>query len=269
MFIKQLLTVSTIGLVLFATGCQTPAQKVERATDPELLDDPFVLVVSADNQRNQEVSIVEEMAGYRSQYRDQLEILLRFYDAQGNQLKSRWASEELAHMQLGPQRSYVVIAELAGPDLKAGDTIDDADLLYEEGVLLYKQGQRTVGRLLKDEKKLYRAIDRFNRIITMYPTSDKIDDAAFQIGEIYHHYLKDYTTAMLYYERVWQWDPQTSKPAHFAVARIYDEHLRDRTRAVEYYQLAIDLETDYPANQQHARDRIKKLNAEISDFDSN
>lgn len=269
MFIKQLLTVFAVASLALITGCQSPAQKVERSTDLELLDDPFVLGQAAEGDRNQEVSLVEQMAGYRTQYRDQLESLVRFYHTQGNQLKSRWASEELAHLELGPQRSYVVIAELAGSDLQAGETIGDADLLYEEGVLLYKQGRGTVGKLLADERKLYQAIDRFNRIITTYSTSDKIDDAAFQIGEIYNHYLKDYTTAMLYYERVWQWDPQSAKPAHFAVARIYDEYLRDRPRAVEYYQLAIDLETDYPANQQYARDRIKVLNDEISGLDSN
>lgn len=266
---RQLFTISAVLMGFLVVGCQTPAQKVERSIDKELLDDPFVLVGVADSKRSQEVAMVEQMGGYRAQYREQLGQLLRFYDAQGNQLKAKWAGEELAHLELGPKRSYVVVAELAGSGLQAGETVADADLLYEEGILLYKQGRGTVGKLLADDQKLYRAIDRFNRIITTYATSDKIDDAAFQIGEIYNHYLKDYTTALLYYERVWQWDPQSDKPAHFAVARIYDEHLHDRTRAVDYYQIAIDLETDYPANQQYARGRIKQLNEEISDLDSN
>jgi len=92
----------------------------------------------------------------------------------------------------------------------------------------------------------------------------KIDDAAFQIGEINRHYLQDYRTALLYYQRVWQWDPQTVLPARFAVARIYDDGLHDRIKALQYYELAIRLESDYPSKVVYAKGRIDEINRELA-----
>lgn len=256
---KNGLMVISLAVWFLTAGCQPSGQGAVQIQIQ--ISDPLVIAEGADLQRNTEVQLVEQMARYRNSYRQYLKLLEEFYDKQGNQLKSDWARKEREHLQIAPQREYLVIAEIAGPDLRAQNLVAPADTLYQEGMKLLVQGR---GAWSIDKRKLYLAIDKFNELITNYPDSDKIDDAAFQIAEIYRHYLKDYTRAMLYYQRVWQWDPQTPLPARFAVARIYDEYLHNRIKAVEYYEKAINLEADYPQNVVYATNRIEKLHEELS-----
>jgi len=218
----------------------------------------------SDTQRASEVQLVEEMAQSRNEYRKKLEELIKFYDQQGNQLKSNWASQELDHLKHGPQRPYLVVAEIAGPDLKASESIAEADKLYDEAMSFYKEGRGKLGRFFVDKKKLYQARDKFNEVITNYPTCDKIDDAAYYIADIYNYYLNDSHAALLYYQRVWQWDPQTPLPARFAVAKIYDDKLHDMPNALKYYQEAINLESTHYENMTESLDRIKVITQEIS-----
>ncbi|MCH9021286.1 MAG: tetratricopeptide repeat protein [Planctomycetes bacterium] len=239
-------------------GCvRMPVHLAKPAKDRKV--DMLAVSQDADLERSTEVQLVEQMGTYRNKYQSYLEHMVKFYDRQGNQLKSRWASEELTNMELGPRRAYLVVAEVSGSALRATDSIHEADLLYQEGINLMRVGVGKFGRMAVNERMLYQAIEKFNGLITSYPSSDKIDDAAFQIGQIYHHYLKDYTTALLYYQRVWQWDEQTMLPVRYWVGRIYDDHIHDRVKAIEFYEKAIQLESSYPANVVSAKNRIKEL----------
>ena len=255
-----------LTLVILAAamcGCQQPIRLAPaKQASPE--PDPLATSHGADLERGTEVDLVEQMAHNRRQYRNQLDELVRFYDRQGNQVKATWATEELANIDQGPQRAYLVVAELAGADLRGDESILEADLLYEEGLNLMKEGIGKLGKFMVDRRKLRLATDKFNELISNYPTSDKIDDAAFQVGEIHNHYLEDYTTALLYYQRVWQWDEQSMLPARFWMGRIYDERLHNRVEAIKYYEQTINLESSYPAHVVHAQNRIRKLNAEMS-----
>ncbi|MBN1765880.1 MAG: tetratricopeptide repeat protein [Sedimentisphaerales bacterium] len=248
------------AVFMMSAGCQPEIIPPSKSMVAETID----VTEGADLQRTTEVQLVEQMARYREQYRRHLDVLRDFYDRQGNHLKASWAQQELENLEMGPQHAYLVVAEIAGPELKANTAIVDADLLYKDGLEYYRQGRGKIGKLFADNKKLYLAKERFNELITKYPSSDKIDDAAFQIGEIYQHYLKDYHKALIYYQRVWQWDPQTPLPARYSVARIYDDYLHDRVKAMEYYQMAVNLESAYPAKVDYAKTRIREINMELS-----
>lgn len=257
-----------IGVILLASlmvmwGCQSTSSGPGGAGVVPM-SDALAAGDGADLQRTSEVQLVEQMGRYRANYERYLELLKEFYEKQGNGLKAGWAQEEMDHLRLGPKRPYLVIAEIAGSDLKASSAILDADMLYNQGLQYMKEGRGTLGKLTVDKKKLYLATDKFNELITNYPSSDKIDDAAFQVGEIYNHYLVDYQTALVYYQRAWQWDAQTPLPARFAVAKIYDERFHNGTKALEYYQLVISLETQFPQNVEYAKNRIAVLSQEIS-----
>ncbi|MBN2210361.1 MAG: hypothetical protein JW709_03105 [Sedimentisphaerales bacterium] len=242
---------------ILAVGCvSTPRTDVP-------ISDPLASATGADMQRTTEVQLVEQMGRYRTSYQRQLELLVEFYESQGNGLKAGWARQELEHLKAGPQRPYLVIAEIAGPELRATSAVLDADLLYNEGLQLMKEGRGSLGKIGVNKKKLYQAVDKFNELITNYPSSDKIDDAAFQVAEINHHYLADYPTALVYYQRVWQWDPQTPLPPRFQAAKIYDEQYHDRNQALNYYRLAINLESNYPENVETAKNRIEALSSEM------
>jgi len=223
----------------------------------------FVAVAQgADLQRNTEVELVERMAGYRGKYQQSLSLLKIFYERQGNSLKADWAGQELENLKTISQRAYLVVAEIASANLRATQTIVDADVLYGKAEELFKQGRGKLA-FLHNKKKLCSARDMFSELITTYPQSDKIDDAAFQIGQIDHLYLKNYHSALLYYQRVWQWDPQTPWPCRFAVAKIYDEKLHNFAKAIEYYEKAIKFELDHPKNTVYAKNRIAQMSKEL------
>jgi tetratricopeptide (TPR) repeat protein len=222
--------------------------------------DPLATSAAGDQQRKTEVEMVEQLGQYRTSYRRQLETLKDFYEKQGNLLKAQWAQQELYHLDHGPTRPYLVVAEVAGPGLKAEASIKDADELYRSGMRDFAEARSS---MIVDKARMYAAIEKFNQLITNYPTSDKIGNAAFQIGEINNYYLKDYNTALLYYQRCWQWDPQTSLPARFRAAVVYDLQLHDRGKAMELYQQVMNLETGDRANVEYSRNRIEALSREL------
>ncbi len=82
-------------------------------------------------------------------------------------------------------------------------------------------------------------------MLTEYPQSNKIDEAAYQLGDIYDSKAyKQFHRSAAYFERCFQWNPKTTSDARLRAARIYDKHLSDRTRAVEIYKEITTHETD-------------------------
>ena len=135
--------VLTAALLLAgSTGCQNgfPRGSQMRVADP-------LEGQAADLTRSAEEDLVEQMAHHRASYERTLQVLLEFYDQQGNHLKAGWVEQEMEHLKSGPQRQYLVVAEVAGPDLQAKRTILEADILYEEGLTLKKQGKGLFGFL--------------------------------------------------------------------------------------------------------------------------
>ena len=55
--------------------------------------------------------------------------------------------------------------------------------------------------------------------------------------------LGDYKLALLYYQRTYQWDPETSYPARFKAAFILDRQFHQRDEALKLYQEALQLIT--------------------------
>jgi tetratricopeptide (TPR) repeat protein len=155
-----------------------------------------------------------------------------------------------------PKYKYIPDAEVATSDLKASALIPEADRLYMEGEQLEKRaGPLPFG---KNEDQLRLALAKYNQVIREHPSSDKIDDAAFKAGGIYQ-YLKDYTIALLYYQRAYQWDPETIHPAEFRAAFILDKYLRRRAEALELYQQAIKRGIQHDEWREYAQRRIKEL----------
>jgi hypothetical protein len=139
-----------------------------------------------------ETDIVEQVLVTRQAYRQGLEALIEYYTKEGNSMKVEWAKRELAALDKMPQYNYIVEASLAGPDLRATDAVRAADYLYEEALALEKKARGLV--LVVNAVQLRQALDKYNELITTYPSSDKIDDAAYQAAGIYEHF-QDYTIA--------------------------------------------------------------------------
>jgi len=158
-----------------------------------------------------------------------------------------------------PQYNYIIEASVAGPDLKASTSIAEADVLYKEGIGLEKRAGLLP--ILKNEELLRLALDKYNQLIKKHPSSDKIDDAAYGAGIIYEHF-KDYTIALLYYQRTYQWDPDTSYPARFKAAFVLDKRLHRRDEALVLYQeavKAIKKEGEHQQWKEFAEKRIREF----------
>ena len=112
-----------------------------------------------------------------------------------------------------------------------------------------------------DEKrgKLRIAVEKFTTLIREYPTSDKISEAAFRLGEIYEGwYYEDFAKAAAAYERAYQWNARTILPAKFRAAKLYDEKLMQRDKAVMLYKQVV-VERLYKRDAEHAAKRVIEL----------
>jgi len=247
---KTILTLLLIILLNVLAGCYG----VDSGRS-QLLPSPMktISVVNAS-----EADIIEHMTTNRLAYRQYLESLVAHYEKTGDNMKLGWAEDELDRLNDMPQYNYIIEASVAGPNLKAKDSITIADYMYDEAYRLEKRAKMLAPVLIVHEDNLRLALDKYNQVIKQYPTCDKIDDAAFRAGGIYE-YFKDYTIALLFYQRTYQWDPATIHPARFKAAYILDEHLLRRAEALELYQQAIQKENLDKEQKELAEKRIAEL----------
>ncbi len=248
--VKAILTAVLIILLNVLVGCGDAdrSQLMPARTGTSLGSVSAVKVANAG-----EADIIEQVVVNRLAYRQGLELLVEHYTRMGNNMKLRWAEKELAALDTMPQYNYIVEAGLAGPDLKASTSIREADYLYYDALELEEKAGP-----FKNENLLRRALDKYNQLIRRYPSSNKIDDAAFRAGGIYEHF-KDYTIALLYHQRAYQWDPETIHPARFRAAFILDKRLHRRAEALEVYQQAVKKESGYERWNEFAEKRIREL----------
>jgi tetratricopeptide (TPR) repeat protein len=229
-------------------------QLMPARTRTSLASAPVVNIAEAS-----ETDIIEQTAVSRQAYRQCLELLVGYYLRTGNNMKLRWAEKELAALNAIPQYNYIIEASVASPNLKASISIPEADEIYNDAL----QFEKKAGLLpvFKNQSLLRLALDKYNQLIKKYPTSNKIGDAAYKAGGIYE-YFKDYSIAVLYYKRAYQWDSLTPHPARFRAAYILDRHLANRVEALELYEEAIKTEGRYEKHvtwREFAEKRVKEL----------
>jgi tetratricopeptide (TPR) repeat protein len=254
---KIVLTVASIILLNILVGCT----EVDSGRGQLVITDmgqPRSLPVVKPAE-GAETDLIEHLATSRKAYHQGLVALIDYYGRTGNNLKLQWARTELAALEQMPRYNYVIEATVAGADLKASAAIAEADQLYVAAVEMQKDAERLV--IVKDSDLLRLALDKYNQLIRKYPTSDKIDDAAFKAGGIYEHF-KDYSIALLYYQRAYQWDAATPYPARFKAAYILDSQMHRRSEALELYLQAVQTEGKDPGNsiwKGYAEKRIDEL----------
>ena len=209
----------------------------------------------------QEVDLVEAVVGHRQEYHRRLRELNEYYTAHGYATKASWAQFELDGLRHVRTFRYLLDAEVASDQLKPVETIEEADALYEQGREVMRRAGHGVPALFS-RKLMIEAAQVFRDLVERYPSSDKIDDAAFFCGEIHKEYLPGLDSiAVRWFERAWTWDPATPHPARFQAAVVYDYRLHDRDRALELYQSVLKHETNYKSNVRFATRRIHELTA--------
>ncbi|MBE0534462.1 MAG: hypothetical protein IH624_02250 [Phycisphaerae bacterium] len=253
---KKLFISAELLLLVFILGCDEPAVK----DDPRFRADPtqatFVTTQGFGVPDAAEADKVEHLAQKRNEYRQSLVELLRHYQMSADITKRQWAQHELEALDRVPHYRYLMTAEVLPPDLIASSDIEDANILFNEAMELYKQAGGLL--IITDEDKLRGALNKFNQVIARFPSSNKIDDSAYRAGRIYEHF-KDWEIAMVYYQRCFQWNDVTAYPARFRAGYILDQRLLRRTEALTLYQLSVEREARYTKNTEFAQKRILEL----------
>lgn len=252
---RTILTVALIVLLNVLVGCAPNdsgrAHLMPTPLRPSAGPGGIVVVRGAS-----ETDIIEQVAVNRGAYRQGLELLIERYTRTGNDMKLAWSKRELRGLDTIPKYNYIIEASVAGPNLRASTLIPEADLLYRDAVQFEREARKLI--IFTDANLLRLALNKYNQVIRKHPNSDKIDDAAFQAGGIYEHF-KDYTIAVLYYERAYQWDPETIYPARFRAAFILDKRLRRRAEALKVYKQAVEKESRFEQWKEFAEGRIREL----------
>lgn len=264
-FVRCAVACGCVVLMALSSGCQTdgffqPGRSpkadrviVAQTLAPRQVDEDFL-------HNAKEADLAEEVVGHREAYVSALRSLRDAYAAGGNGARRDQAATELAGLEKVQQFHYMLDAEVPPVDLKPTLSIPEADRLYNSAVKLMKQGGSGIPGLYRQEKML-EALHAFKSVINLYPTSDKIDDAAFYAGEIHKEYLPEQELiAVRWYERSMQWNPKTPHPVRFQAAVIYDYRLHDRARALELYHGVLEQEKDIDlSNTRFSSRRIDEL----------
>ena len=251
---KTILTAVLIVLLNVLVGCHSVDSGKSQLVPSQAKRTPSSVAVKV--PKGSEVDIVEQMTINRQAYRQGLEALIAHYHRTGNNMQLAWAKDELKRLNKIPQYKYIIEASLAGPKLKAKASIPLADYMYKDAVRLEKKAKRLI--VYVNEDLLRVALSQYNQLIRQHPTSDKIDDAAYRAAGIYE-YFKDYSIALLYYQRAYQWDADTPNPARYKAACILDTHLSRRSEALKLYKQALEKEKLSKDDKEFAEKRIAEL----------
>jgi TolA-binding protein len=197
--------------------------------------------------------MVERLLAARREYQECLEALRAHYIATGDIERARWAEDELMQFHRIGKQAYLLYLDVPPEKLEPKFNIPEANELYRRALAFKDRGY---GTDYTDNQR--RAELLFQQLLSRYPQSDKIDDAAYQLGDIYESKAyQQYQRAAAYFERCFQWNPKTHTDARIRAARLH-ERFNDRARALEIYKDVISHETD-PKRLELANRRLAEL----------
>jgi tetratricopeptide (TPR) repeat protein len=205
-----------------------------------------------------EPDMIEQLIQIRTSYQSILDEMKQNFAASGQKKEAEWAAQEREDLKRVRFYPYLVVVDIQDTDLSPQDSIVEADHMYEKARKLH-EGAKFLP-FMNNKRQLKEALDLYVQIIKQYPTSDKIDDAAFYAGEISKEYFNDDVQAVKYYEMAIKWDPKTPHPARFQAAVIYDFRMHNRSKAMSLYQEVLQKEPDIDVtNYRFAARRLSEL----------
>jgi hypothetical protein len=201
-----------------------------------------------------DLELVQKLLTVRRDYQTTLEQLRVLYLQAGDIERSKWAEEELRQYHRIPKQAFRLELDVPPPTLTNLVNVPEANQLYVRAIGYKDKGW---GTDFVDNQR--RAEILFQELLTKYPQSNKIGDAAYQLGDIYEKPpYKMYRRSAVYFERCFQWNPNTTYDARLRAARLYDTKQLDRGRAIELYREITTHSTD-PRVIGEAERRLKEL----------
>jgi TolA-binding protein len=203
-----------------------------------------------------DLQLVERVLASRREYQQSLEQLREHYRRSGEVDKQRWVEEELLSFHRTSKRAFRLDLDVPPPTLQPLYNIPEANDLYVRATSYMGKGW-----FGEREDNVRRAEVLYQQLLTNYPQSDKIDDAAFQLGQIYEsNVFKQHRRAAQYYERTFNWNQNTQSDARLRAARLYDRTLQERGKAIQLYREIMTHEVD-ARRIEEARRRLTDLSA--------
>ncbi len=225
------------GVPAPAVGNTNAVGNTSPATIPPALGSPRPVVPMA----GQNADLVEKLLISRKEYQRNLETL-RIYYIQTNQTeKAKWAEDELIQYHRIAKQPFIFDLDVPPATLGAQATQNSAEAneIYRRA-LTYKD--RGWGTDYIDNQR--RAEILLQQVLTAHPTSNRISDTAYQLGELYESKAyKQHQRAALYYDRSVQWNPQQAE-ARMRAAKLYEQYNIDRPRAKELFKDVTTNDTD-------------------------
>jgi len=222
--------------------------------DPAKPDEKKDLPPAASNATS-DVELVEKNLAARKEYENSLKRLWEHYKRTGDKLRVKWVEDELMGFHLVTKPSYNLdVQDVPPPTLEAKTNVREANDLYK-AAMEYK------GRGIGNDYVLNmrRAEVFFREVLEKHPTSDKIDEVAYQLGEVYEsRAYKQYDRAARYFERSFQWKKGSHTDARMRAAVLYDRMLNERTKAMALYKEVVENDTD-PDRIKVAEKRLTEL----------
>lgn len=201
-----------------------------------------------------DVELVERVLAARRDYQAALEGLRGYYQSIGDVERTRWCEEEIREFHRINKQAYSLELDVPPPSLHASQPIPEANELLRRALAYKDHGW---GNDYVDNQ--HRAEILLQQLLSTYPHSDKIGDAAYQLGDLYEgRVFKQYRRAAQYYERAFQWNPAATTDSRLRAARVYDRQLQERTKAIEIYKLVVAHDTD-SKRVQEAQKRLQEL----------
>jgi len=220
-----------------AVGNTNAVGNTSPATIPPALGSPRPVVPMS----GQNADLVEKLLISRKEYQRNLETL-RIYYIQTNQTeKAKWAEDELIQYHRIAKQPFIFDLDVPPATLGALATQNspEANEIYRRA-LTYKD--RGWGMDYIDNQR--RAEILLQQVLTAHPTSNRISDTAYQLGELYESKAyKQHQRAALYYDRSVQWNPQQAE-ARMRAAKLYEQYNIDRARAKELFKDVTTNDTD-------------------------
>jgi tetratricopeptide (TPR) repeat protein len=236
--VKQSLAV-TVAVLLFAgISCGDPKQLSRPPSPPN------------------DLPLVERVLKARKEYQESLEALREHYVKISDVERQRWVEDELMSYHRISKRAYRLELDVPPPNLKPEFNIPEANELYTRAMAYKGKGFMSAA-----DDNVRRAEILLQQLLSDYPQSDKIDDAAYQLGSIYEgRVFKQYRRAAMYYERVFQWNSNSETDARWRAAELYDRMLNDRSRAIQLYRDVTNHDPD-TKRVERARKRLADLSS--------
>jgi tetratricopeptide (TPR) repeat protein len=205
-----------------------------------------------------DVQLVERVIAARQELQHSLEALRSYYIASKDLKRAQWAQDELIAFHRIVKEPFNLSLDVPPAKLQPLYPSTEANELYRRG-MEYKSA-RGWGNDYVDNQ--HRAEIVLQELLRKHPQSDKIADTAYALGEIYEgNVFKQPHRAVVYYERVFQWQPGTQTDARLRAAKLYDHTLGERTKAMELYKDLLNRETDQRRTQEAQR-RLMELSGQ-------